>query len=163
MPENFNPNQIAFIWLVFGIVLTLLELILPGLVVVFLGLGAILVGLAVWFGWIESFMSMFVAWFILSIVLVLGLRQFFARFADGESSVDSLDEDGDAFGETVRVIETIAAGAEGGRIEFRGSSWPAYCADFTIEKGSFAKILVRDNARWIVEPTGATENQAEDP
>jgi membrane protein implicated in regulation of membrane protease activity len=138
-------------WIIVGIVLILAELIVPGLVLVFLGVGALAVALLIWLGVIDSWVAALTAWFISSLLLLLVLRSFFQRLMPGDASRQSTDEDLDAFGSVVDVVETITP-EKHGRIHFRGTTWQAACYEDTIEAGSKARIVFRDNLIWVVEP-----------
>ena len=131
-------------WIVAGAVLILLECIVPGMVLVFLGAGALVVALLIWLGLIQSWVVSITIWFIVSLLLLLVLRSFFQRFMSGEAEKQSTDEDLDAFGETVEVVETIAPDRKG-RIRYRGTTWQAACYDGTLEVGSMAKIVYRED------------------
>ena len=140
------------IWIIAGIVLIILELVVPGMVLVFLGAGALAVALLIWLGAIETWVSALTVWFISSLALLAGLRSFFYRLMPGEAEEGaSTDEDVDAFGAVVEVVETIAPDAPG-RIRYRGTTWQAANHAETLEAGSKAKIVYRDNLTWIVEP-----------
>ena len=145
------PETITWLWFAAGIVLILAEFILPGLVVVFLGIGAVLVGLARWFHWVEGVFTSLTAWFILSLALIIFLRQIFARFVPAETSYRSTDEDLDAQGSLVEVLVPVVEENSQGRIRFQGSSWPATCFEGTIPLGGKARLLYRENLVWIVE------------
>ena len=69
----------------------------------------------------------------------------------GDAETQSTDEDFDAFGEVVTVVEAVGPHQEG-RIEYRGTSWQAACYDHTLEAGAKAQIVCRVNLIWIVEP-----------
>ena len=138
-------------WLVGGLILIALELVIPGGVVVFLGLAALLVGLLIWVGLLEGLVAAFTAWFVLSLLLIISLRGVVQRLMPGEEQWQSTDEDADAYGKIVEVAETIEKGTEG-RIHFRGSTWPATCYDKTIREGERARMVARDNLIWVVEP-----------
>ena len=71
-------------WLVLGVVLTLLELVLPGAVAVFLGFGALAVALALYLGLVEGWISAFTFWFISSLLLLIILRSFLQRICPKE-------------------------------------------------------------------------------
>ena len=143
-------------WIVAGAVLIVLELIVPGMVLVFLGGGALLVALFVWLGLIQTWVSSITTWFIVSLVLLLVLRSFFQRFMPGDAEKQSTDEDFDAYGEVVDVVEAIRPGEEG-RIQYRGTTWQAACYDHTLEVGTKAQIVWRENLIWIVEPANPLE------
>ena len=138
-------------WIVVGAVLLVLELIVPGMVLVFLGAGALLVALLVWLGLIQTWVASITTWFIASLVLLLVLRGFFQRFMSGEAEAQSTDEDFAAYGEVVDVVEAIGPDKEG-RIRYRGTTWQATCYDHTLEAGSKAQIVYRESLVWIVEP-----------
>lgn len=138
-------------WIVAGVVLIILELVVPGAVLVFLGAGALLVALLIWLGLVQTWVSSITAWFIASLVLLLVLRSFFQRFVSGDAEKQSTDEDLDAYGKVVDVVEAIGPSQEG-RIRYRGTTWQAACHDHTIEAGTKAQIVYRENLIWIVEP-----------
>lgn len=138
-------------WIVAGVVLIVLELIVPGMVLVFLGAGALLVALLVWLGLVQTWVASITTWFIASLVLLLVLRGFFQRFISGDAETQSTDEDFDTYGKVVDVVEAIGPDKEG-RIRYRGTTWQAACYDNTLEAGTKAQIVCRENLIWIVEP-----------
>lgn len=138
-------------FLVLGLVLMVLEVVVPGLVVVFLGLAALLVAGAAWTGLVGGWTTAFTLWFVSSLVMVLGVRSAFTRFLPGTSVKQLTDEDLDAFGEEVDVVEMVTMNP-GGRIRFRGSTWAAQTLQEELPAGSRAKVVARDNLVWIVEP-----------
>ena len=143
-------------WIVAGVVLMVLELIVPGMVLVFLGAGALTVALLVWLGLIQSWVVSITTWFILSLVFLLVLRGFFQRLMSGDTEKQSTDEDLDAFGEDVEVVEAIAPDRQG-RIRYRGTTWEAACYEGTLEVGSTARIVYREDLVWVVEPADAPD------
>lgn len=147
-----NIDTIIWIWIVAGAVLMLSETVIPGGVVIFVGLAAMLVGLAQFLGWLEGPFESATAFFVLSIIMLLTLRGLISRFFPGDTSYQSPDEDAEAFGSLVDVVETVCEGNTEGRIHFRGTSWPATCVEGTIARGQRAMIVTRDNLIWIVEP-----------
>ena len=153
-----NPDTITWIWFVAGALLMLTELAIPGLVVVFLGLGAMLVALGRWLHLLEGEISSFTAWFIISLVLVISLRQLLARFVPAETSYQSPEEDLNAQGTVVEVLEAVDDQHRDGRIRFQGSSWPATCLEGSIASGEKARLLYRDNMVWVVEPADDSDS-----
>ncbi|MGI5860902.1 MAG: NfeD family protein [Myxococcales bacterium] len=147
-----SPETITWIWLVGGIALMLAELIVPGAVVVFLGAAAVLVAGARWLGLIESLMSSFTAWFVLSLAMIIGLRSLVGRFSSAEKSVQPTEEDLDSFGKVVDVIVTIGPNDQTGRVRYLGTSWPARSLKGSLEPGSRARIVDRENLGFVVEP-----------
>ena len=144
-------DTITWVWLIAGIVLIATELFLPGLVVCFLGAAAIIVAALRWFGLIPGLMESFTVWFVTSIVLLLGLRHFLLKWIPSESTYDLTDEDVDAVGSIVDVVETVSDSNQQGRIRFAGTTWPAIARQGTLLAGQKAKLLYRDNLVWVVD------------
>lgn len=137
-------------WIVAGGILIFLELVVPGMVLGFVGTSALLVALFIWLGWIDTWVGSLTCWFVLSLALLVGLRGLFQRLVGGNIDRQSTDEDLDAYGTIVDVVETITA-EKPGRIRYRDATWSAICYDHTIEAGSKAMLAYRDNLVWIVE------------
>jgi len=140
----------SWFWTVLGFVLILSELILPGAIVVFLGLAALIVAICLYLGLISGWVSALTLWFISSLVLIIALRHLFQKFIQGDVETQNADEDLDAFGALAVVTEKIDPDADG-RIDFRGSSWKAKCFEDTLLPGTKVKIISRDDITWIVE------------
>ena len=147
-------------WIVGGIVLALLEIIVPGLVLVFLGVGALAVAGLIWLGFVGGWIPALTTWFVVSLALLLGVRGLFQRMMRGDEAWRSTDEDNDAYGQVVEVAETINRG-EQGRIRFRGTTWPATCYEHTLEAGSRATLVYRENVVWIVEAPADSPGEPE--
>jgi len=149
-------DSFPLFWVIAGLSLMLLEFIIPGLVVIFLGFAAILVGLALNFGFIEGLIAAMTAWFIGSIFLVLAFRQLLLKFAPtGEVSKAKLGDQVDLVGQIVTVVDPVHPEA-GGRIFFQDSTWPAVCPGTSLPKGAKARILSRVNLTYEVEPVVET-------
>ncbi|MBN1945372.1 MAG: NfeD family protein [Bradymonadales bacterium] len=144
--------MLKWIWLAAGILLTASELALPGMVVIFLGISALLVAGVVWSGLIDSAAWSVVCWMGLSILLVLALRKAVMKWLPPEERHDDSDEELDAYGQTALVIEECHEEDTQGRIRFRGTTWPASTTAGTIAAGQTARLLYRDDLAWIVEP-----------
>jgi inner membrane protein len=146
-------------WVIAGGVLVLLELFLPGMVLGFLGASALLVAAFTWLGWLDTWVASLTTWFVVSLILLISLRGFFQRLIGGDVEQHSTDEELDAFGVVVDVVETITPEQQG-RIHYRGATWQASCLDQTIEAGGKATLVCRDNLVWVVEPARPS---ADDP
>lgn len=130
-------------WLIIGVMLFFLELALPGFILFFFALGAIITALAAWLTPID------LAWqlglFIVSSVgSLLGLRNIIQRrFLDSpEVEGEEVDVDESVIalpGEKGVVTVTIAPPAEG-QIKYSGSFWRA-TADEEIEEGEIISIV----------------------
>ena len=145
-------NDLAFsIWLGSGIFLMAIEFLVPGLVMVFVGLGALTVALGMQLGYIDEIPQQFTTFFISSIIYLLTLRFLVLRFVPSVTRKENIDEDEEVIGSIVEIVADINSG-EFGRVEHSGSSWQARVeGDQTILKGEQAKIIGRDNITWIVQ------------
>ena len=145
-------NSLAFsLWLSSGIFLTAIEFLVPGLVMVFVGLGALTVALGMHLGYIDEIVQQFITFFISSIIYLLTLRFLVLRFFTSVTRKENIDEDEEVMGSIVEIVADINSG-EFGRVEHSGSSWQARAeGDQTILKGEQVKIIGRDNITWIVQ------------
>jgi membrane protein implicated in regulation of membrane protease activity len=145
-------NDLAFsIWLGSGIFLMAIEFLVPGLVMVFVGLGSLTVVFGMHFGYIDGILQQFITFFISSIIYLLTLRFLVLRFVPSVTRKENIDEDEEVMGSIVEIVADINSG-EFGRVEHSGSSWQARAeGDQTILKGEQVKIIGRENITWIVQ------------
>ena len=145
-------ENLAFsLWLSSGIFLMAIEFLVPGLVMVFVGLGALTVALGMHLGYIDEIVQQFITFFISSIIYLLTLRFLVLRFVPSVTRKENIDEDEEVMGSIVEIVADINSG-EFGRVEHSGSSWQARAeGDQTILKGEQVKIIGRDNITWIVQ------------
>lgn len=151
-----DPVTIAF--LVVGALLIASEALHPSLVQVFFGVAALLVGGLRALGVVDSVSTSLLLWGFTSLGLTLPLRPVFKRYLKaGEAKHDPSDEDKDAMGEVVEVIEAVDDAGPSGRIRFQGTSWSAQCTDGSVPAGGRARLVYKDKLVWIVEPLSALE------
>lgn len=146
-------------WLGAGLALIVLEFVIPGLVVVFLGAGAVVVGVARHMGWVQGWMAEWTLWFISSLVLLISLREVVQKFLPGERERVDPDEDQEALGTLVEVTAPCGpaeSSEHGGRVSYQGVEWGARSVSGEFPVGSTVKIVGRDNLTWLVE--GPTED-----
>jgi len=145
-------ENLAFsLWLGSGIFLMAIEFLVPGLVMVFVGLGSLTVVFGMHFGYIDGILQQFITFFISSIIYLLTLRFLVLRFFTSVTRKENIDEDEEVMGSIVEIVADINSG-EFGRVEHSGSSWQARAeGDQTILKGEQVKIIGRDNITWIVQ------------
>ena len=145
-------ENLAFsVWLGSGIFLMAIEFLIPGLVLVFVGLGSLTVVFGMHFGYIDGILQQFITFFISSIIYLLTLRFLVLRFVPSVTRKENIDEDEEVMGSIVEIVADINSG-EFGRVEHSGSSWQARAeGDQTILKGEQVKIIGRDNITWIVQ------------
>ncbi len=145
-------ENLAFsLWLGSGIFLMAIEFLVPGLVMVFVGLGSLTVVFGMHFGYIDGILQQFTTFFISTIIYLLTLRFLVLRFVPSVTRKENIDEDEEVMGSIVEIVAEITSG-EFGRVEHSGSSWQARAeGDQTILKGEQVKIIGRDNITWIVQ------------
>ena len=145
-------SDIAFsLWLSSGIFLIAVEFLVPGLVMVFVGLGALTVALGMHLGHVDGVLEQFITFFISSIIYLLTLRFLVLRFVPSATRKENIDEDEEVMGSIVEIVADIKPG-EFGRVEHSGSTWQARAeGNQTILKGEQVKIIGRDNITWIVQ------------
>ncbi len=128
-----------------------IEFLVPGLVLVFVGLGSLTVVFGMHFGYIDGILQQFITFFLSSIIYLLTLRFLVLRFVPSVTRKENIDEDEEVMGSIVEIVADINSG-ELGRVEHSGSSWQARAeGDQTILKGEQVKIIGRDNITWIVQ------------
>ena len=143
--------MITLIWLIAGLLLCASEAVVPGLITIFLGLGALGVAGLRWLGLIESLPVSFLVWLASSTALIFALRRTMVRWISPDSSKADIDEARAEFGQRVEVLTDVSDSDEGGRIRFQGTSWPAKTAEGTLKKGALARIVYRENTTYIIE------------
>lgn len=133
------------IWFLLGLVLILSELMLPGVVLLFFGIGAWLAATLLWLGVIDSLAMSLAVFTVTSVLSLLLLRKYVVRtFKGRKSGEDNVNEEQEFIGKLATVLETIDPNREGGKIEFRGVQWNA-TAEEVIEKGVSVRIASREN------------------
>jgi membrane protein implicated in regulation of membrane protease activity len=157
---DLDPTLLTWLFVAGGVLLMLLETVLPGGVAFFLGLGGLVIGALRAVGLVIDPVIAFFGWVFLSTALTIALRPVALRYFGGSASVGLTDEDADAIGQTVTVVQPMDEETTG-RIRFRGATWDARPLDGQLPEGATAKILYRDNLTWIVEAADHADLDAE--
>ncbi|MFU8813506.1 MAG: NfeD family protein [Balneolaceae bacterium] len=152
-----DAELLTWIFLIGGILLMLLELMLPGGVALFLGFSGVTVGILRFFGLLATPTAAITAWLIFSIALTLLIRPVLRKYFKSETFTKLADEDYEAMGQLVEVVETVTDTDSSGRIRFDGSLWRAKSVQGTIQPGRKATIQHRENTTWIIQAEGAQE------
>jgi len=91
-------ENLAFsLWLGSGIFLMAIEFLVPGLVMVFVGLGSLTVVFGMHFGYIDGILQQFTTFFISSIIYLLTLRFLVLRFVPSVTRKANIDEDEEGY------------------------------------------------------------------
>ena len=138
----FNPTTI---WFLLGLILVLLEFAVPGVILVFFGVGAWIVAASTYIGITGSFESQVLLFSITSIALLVFLRKwikgkFYGHVSDVQDPTRNLNE---FIGKSVVVLKDVIPGKPGGKVEFKGATWSAV-SDEHIKNGELAFITERD-------------------
>ena len=157
---DLDPALLTWAFAVGGILLMLLETAVPGGVAGFLGVGGLVVAGLRAMGLLVDPLTAIITWAFLSAGLTIALRPLLLRFVRGDTSLALTDEDAEAMGQTVTVVQEVDD-EEAGRIRYRGATWDARTVEGTLPEGAEAKLLYRDNLTWIVEPADDADLDAE--
>ncbi len=136
------------IWFIAGIGLAFLELLMPGFVVLFMGLGCLVVA-GLLLIWPLTFTHQVLIFILATVASIVFLRKYLMKTFKGLSSMQS-ETDFDDFprGEHVKVVQRVSPQVNG-RIQFRGTFWDA-AAEEEIDKGELAEIVrFADNSRQV--------------
>jgi membrane protein implicated in regulation of membrane protease activity len=143
-------------WIFLGITFVFLEIFIPGTLISFLGMGAILTGITGYFLHLEIWEYVFL-WSVHSTVsLILGSAILKKYFKNEETVRDPLVKD-DSINHIVMVTRDILVDEKGGRIRMNGTDWDAKSLGKRIPAGNRARILKRENLTFIVEDLGEGE------
>ncbi|WP_263809353.1 MULTISPECIES: NfeD family protein [Salinibacter] len=157
---DLDPTLLTWAFVVGGTLLMLIEAVVPGGIAFFLGIGGVVVGGLRALGLLIDPLSSVVTWVFLSTGLTIALRPLMLRFVQGDVSLAMTDEDAEAMGETVTVVEAVGPESPG-RIRFRGAAWDARTLEGQLPEGAEAQLLYRDNLTWIVESADHADLDAE--
>lgn len=146
-----DPVIITWLWLVAGLLLIGGEVVLPGLVSIFLGIAAVLVAGLRFLGLVESLPASLGLWMVSSVALVLVFRNLAKKWLPNETSRENIDERTENYGKIVDVLADIDEESSEGRIRFQGTEWAARSVEGTLKKGDKARIVYNENLLWIVE------------
>jgi membrane protein implicated in regulation of membrane protease activity len=142
------------IWFLVGIVLLILEFVMPGLIISFFGLGACIVALVCLLsdyvqGSINAQLGIFV---VSSIASLLLLRKWLRAVFVGHvvSKQDTSENLKEYIGEKA-VVTACVTPAAGGKVEFHGTHWRAEAVQ-NIPEGTVVEIIGKENITLKVRP-----------
>jgi membrane protein implicated in regulation of membrane protease activity len=139
-----NP---AVIWFLIGLGLLLLELILPGLVIVFFGVGAWVTAL------VTAFTDINLNWQILiflvaSLLGLVLLRKYLKKRFFDRTNKEIDDQLEEFIGHKAMAIEDFEGGT--GKVEFKGTLWSAR-SEAPVTRGDWVIIRSKDGLTFNVE------------
>ncbi len=142
LKDFFKPE---ILWFLIGLVMLILEFVMPGLIIAFFGVGAWVVSLLCLIIPGISFNLQLFIFIVASVTLLLALRKQMAKVFKGfekQKNVEAGDVE-DFVGHRVTVVQTIQKNKKG-RVEFNGVNWEAE-AETDIEAGQTVEIVGKDS------------------
>ena len=127
-------------WLLLGMALLISELFIPGVVAVFFGIGALVVGLLTFFGVIDALASQLLCFALISVVSLFALRRHCTRWLRGMVAGRS-EQDLDSAGlvnQRVTVLTDFVGGI--GDVQLNGAKWDAESSD-ALQAGDTAWVV----------------------
>lgn len=139
LQEFFTP---PVIWFLIGLVFILLELVIPGLIIIFFGVGAWITSLClvIFDPGLNFQLLIFITTSVLSL---LALRKFlrYKFFGATQTEPDSLEDE--FLGKTLFVDKDFQKGIPG-KIVFKGTDWTAV-SDMELKSGDQVKIIKKES------------------
>lgn len=143
--------ELFLLWFLAGLLLVLLEFAAPGVILVFLGMGAWAASLTAWLGWTPTLAGQMGVFAAASVIFLWGLRNLWKDWFMGRSQHgDSRETDDEFLNKEVRVVTTITTEIPG-KVEFKGAHWKARGLG-NLDAGDFATIVGREGLQLIVRP-----------
>jgi inner membrane protein len=146
-----EAETLTWIFLGGGILLMILEAVLPGGVAFFLGISGVGVGILRFLGLLSDPVSAFAAWLLTSVGLTIAIRPFIKKYFKSETYTKIADEDFEAMDQIAVVTRELNEDDNSGRIRFNGASWNARTLSGRIKPGAKVVIRYRENTTWVVE------------
>ncbi|MDH5656787.1 MAG: NfeD family protein [Spirochaetia bacterium] len=151
MLEMMSMQTIGLIWIAVGVILIILEFIVPGGFVFFLGFSAVVVGGLSFFNVFDSVWMQFFTWAVFSLLLILILRSQVAKWFPALERYQPTTDYTEMYGKEVTVVSDVDTESEEGRVQFQGTSWKAKTKTGRIAAGEKAKIVGKQNITFIIE------------
>lgn len=136
-------------WFLLGLALFLLELLMPGFIIFFFGLGAWITALVCLVGHPGNNLQIII-FALSSLLLLLALRRIIKKkllFSKGVHSEDVEDE----FTGKEAIAVADFGGIKHGKVEFKGTTWTAE-SESEITAGQRVVIIEKNSFKLIVEP-----------
>ncbi len=138
------------VWAMLGLAFIFMEFLIPGVVIAFFGVGALITALAAWMG-VHSLSFQLMIFLVTSVSTLALLRKYVKKtFLGNAKGVNELPNFNVEIGKIVPVVEFIQPGEVGGKVRYQGSPWSAR-ANEPIAPGESVKIVGCDNLTLLVE------------
>ena len=138
----------AVIWFLIGLGLLLLELVLPGLVILFFGAGAWVTALVCAIADIKLNLQILI-FLVASLLGLVLLRKYLKNRFFSRKEKETQDQLEEFIGHKAKAVEDFKGGR--GKVEFKGTRWSARCKD-PISKGQW--VTIRSKESLILNVSG---------
>ena len=151
MSESFTLDP-AVLWFIVGIMLIIAEFVVPGFVILFFGVGALMVALLCWMGLVDSLGAQLLWFSVFSLVTLFSMRWLLKSWFVGRTSQNAdSDEHSDYIGKEALCLSGFSAKEPYGKVEFKGAHWKARCSE-PLAAGDYAVIEAVDGLCLVVRP-----------
>ncbi|MDX1802596.1 MAG: NfeD family protein [Alcanivorax sp.] len=143
-------------WIIAGLALMIAEFAINGLVVIFFGIAAVLVGIVKFFGLLDDTTWELTLFAVLSVLLLIFVRRYLAQYFMGQEQASSGPEDSAGLiGQRATVAEAFRDGI--GTVIYRGARWQAQSPQ-PLAEGQMVRITQHDGLWLTVEPWAGTSS-----
>jgi membrane protein implicated in regulation of membrane protease activity len=158
LQDWFAGLDAHWVWLTLGLVLAGLEMLAPGVYLIWLAVAAFVVG-ALTFAFDLSFAAQVIDFVFLSLIIAFSVKRFL-RERPIESADPLLNRRGARLvGETALVVQAIEHGS--GRVRLGDSEWIAHGPNIGV--GEHVRVSGSEGAILLVEPLGLLPGEAVEP
>lgn len=142
----FDQSNYTLVWFLLGILFFIVEMITPGFVLMFFGIGAWVSAIVAWIGLTDSLTIQIIIFLVSSLLTLLLLRNKFSSYFHGRVSGKQPPEDSitSVKGQKAIAVTDIKPDDVGCKVEFNGTMWDADADEF-IPKGTKVEIVERVN------------------
>lgn len=139
----------SFWWILVGVLLMISEFAIPGIILFFFGLGALLTAVLSYFMPALSLSAELTIFLVSSLISLFTLRRFFKPIFKGTIRKHNEPMDEGLAGEEGVVTEAIEPGSTG-KVALHGTSWKAEAAQ-SIEAGKTVEVVSQKSLTLIVK------------
>ncbi|MBI2427451.1 MAG: NfeD family protein [Ignavibacteriales bacterium] len=147
----FDSISNELLWFLCGLIFLLSELVIPGFVIFFFGIGAWIVALLLWMNVDMSFTTQLFIFLLSSVVSLVLFRRFGKNYYQAKVKKDDAQKFDDIRGEKATVLRDITPNGVEGKVEFHGTVWNAE-SDVPIAKGAVVEVVEQNNLTLKVKP-----------
>ena len=137
-------------WIIAGLVLVIGEFVVSGLVVIFFGIAALIVGSLKFLGLLDDTTWELTLFAVLSLLSLIFVRRYFSdKLMGKERETEGNEDSAGLIGQRATVAEPFKDGA--GTVNYRGARWQAQSSQ-PLEVGQMVRITQHDGLWLTVEP-----------